>query len=155
MEQMIWEYIDGSCDEQTQKQVQQKLETDVQWQKIYSELLSLHKSIAADIEAEKPSMRFTKNVMEKIAAEAIITQSKSYFNPIIIRSVSFMLIASIFFLLAYAFSTANWNETTTIKYYNPPMLRAFIWINIVLGLVLIDRILNRNKKKLIKHLINK
>jgi len=151
-EQMIWEYIDGSCDEPTKVQVQQKLNTDVQWQNMYSELLSLHKSIRTDMEAEQPSLRFTKNVMEKTAAEAIVNQSKSYFNPTIIQSISFVLIASIIFLLAYAFSTANWNETTAMKYYNSSTLHAFLWINIVLGLVLIDRIFNRNKRGPIKHL---
>lgn len=151
-EQMIWEYIDGSCDDPTKEQVQQKLNTDVQWQNLYGELLLLHKSISADMEAELPSMRFTKNVMEKIATEAIVNQSKSYFNPIIIRSVSFVLIASIIFLLAYAFSTVNWNETTAMKYYNSSTLHAFLWVNIILGLVLIDRIVNHNKKRPIKHL---
>jgi len=151
-EQMIWEYIDGSCDEPTKVQVQQKLNTDVQWQNMYSELLSLHKSIRTDMEAEQPSLRFTKNVLEKIAAEAIVNQSKSYFNPIIIRSVSFILITSILFLLGYGISRTNWNETVDAKYYSGSTLHAFLWINIVLGLVLIDRILNRNKKRPIKHL---
>ena len=151
-EQMIWEYIDGSCDEPTKEQVQQKLNTDVQWRNLYDELLLLHKSISTDMEAEQPSLRFTKNVMGMIAADVIVRQSKNYFNPIIIQSISFVLIASIIFLLAYAFSTANWNETTAMKYYNSSTLHAFLWVNIILGLVLIDRIVNHNKKRPIKHL---
>lgn len=151
-EQMIWEYIDGSCNELIKEQVQQKLQTDVQWQNLYSELLALHKSIGTDIEIEEPSMRFTKNLMERLAADTIAKQSKSYFNPVVIRSISFVLITSIVFLLVYAFSAANWNKTTRLKYYNNSTLHAFLWINIILGLVLIDRIFNYNKKRTIKHL---
>jgi len=157
----LWEYIDGLGAADERLTIEKLLATDQQWKEKYHELLELHQLVHSS-GLEEPSMRFTKNVMEEIAKYQIAPATKAYINTKVIWGIGIFFIALIVGFLAYGFGQINWASQSDNKlpvdvskidfsrFFSNTYINVFMMINVVLGLMLLDRFLASKRKKLQK-----
>jgi len=158
IEARIWDYIDGISEQTESLIVQNLIVENTEWRSKYHELLEVHQMISAT-ELETPSMRFTKNVMDEIAKNHIAPATKNYINKNIIRSIAFFFMTLIGAFVIYGISQIDWTASSTgtdvidfsrvdySKVFNNTFVNIFMMLNVVLGLMLLDRYLNKNKKQ--------
>jgi hypothetical protein len=161
MEDRLWEYIDGLSSHEEKSAIEKLLETNRQWKEKYHELFELHQLVQSSA-LEEPSLRFTKNVMEEIAKYQIAPATKTYINNRIIWGIGAFLIVLVIGFLIYGFgqmdlattdSTLPSVDLTKIdysKFFSNTYVNVFMMINVVLGLVLLDRYLESKKKNIQK-----
>jgi hypothetical protein len=161
IESRLWEYIDGSGSEEEISTIERLLESNRQWKEKYHELLDLHQLVQSSA-LEEPSLRFTKNVMEEIAKYHIAPATKTYINKKIIWSIAAFFILLIVGFLIYGFGQIDWkaqsgtnlpidlNKVDYSKFFNNTYINIFMMINMVLGLMLLDRYLASKKKNIHK-----
>ncbi len=158
IEERLWSFIDGTASAEERTVIEGLLQKDAAWKAKYSELLELNKLLQAS-ELEAPSLRFTKNVMEEIAKLHIAPATKSYINKKIIMGLGIFFITMIVGFLVYGFGQVNWSsgESSNIaekignidysKFFNNTWVNAFMMVNVVLGLVLLDVYLSNKRKE--------
>lgn len=161
MEERLWNYIDGAGDAGERSAIEQLLESNVEWRSKYQELLDVHQLLNAT-ELDEPSMRFTRNVMEEIARLQIAPATKSYINKKIIYGIGAFFITMIVGFLVYGISQIDWsagsnsNQVIPIDFdkvnfsvfFNNTYVNMFMMLNVVLGLMFLDRYLANKKKKI-------
>jgi len=156
----LWEYIDGSGSVEEKSAIEKMIETNKQWKEKYRELLELHQLVQSST-LEEPSLRFTKNVMEEIAKYQIAPAAKTYINNKIIWGIGIFFITLFVGFLIYGFGQVDWSagdnnlpiDISKVNYgrfFNNTYVNVFMMINVVLGLMLLDRYLAARKKKLQK-----
>ena len=161
IEQQLWAYIDGISSREERTSVEQMLQSNLAWKNKYHELMEVHQLMNSS-ELELPSMRFTKNVMEEIAKLHIAPATKNYINKKIIWGIAGFFFTLIAVFLIYGFSQVEWTSGTDSKYsvdlsrlsqvdyskvFNNNFVNAFMMVNVLLGLVLLDRVLANKRKK--------
>ena len=160
MEEKIWGYIDGSSSKEEVAFVEQMIATDATWRAKYSELKEINQLLKADMELEQPSMRFTMNVMDQLQGLQPAPATKKYINKTIIHSIGLFFIVTIVGFLIYSFTLIDWSASTSSGegYQLPSMsfdyklllnstwLNVLFMLNVVMGLLYLDRYLRRNKK---------
>jgi hypothetical protein len=85
------------------------LQNNLEWKNKYHELMEIHQLMNA-AELEHPSMRFTKNVMEKIAQYHIAPATKNYINKKIIWGIAGFFFTLIAFFLFMDFHKLNGHQ---------------------------------------------
>jgi hypothetical protein len=161
-EARLWEYIDGGSEASEMLAIKKLIEENAVWREKYSELLAVHQMLRSS-ELEEPSMRFTKNIMEEISRLHIAPAAKTYINKKVIWGIGGAFIAMIVGFLIYAIAQINWSEGTSdtsmgfdltridySKMFNNNLMNAFMMVNIVLGLIFLDRYLANKRNKLIE-----
>ena len=158
MEQRLWSYIDGNSTVDQRSAIEKLLESNLEWKNKYLELLNVHQLLRST-ELEQPSMRFTKNVMEEIAKLHIAPATKNYINKKIIWGIAAFFITLIVGFLVYGFGQIDWSaqgstklpvdigQVDYSKVFNNNFVNGFMMINVLLGLVLLDRVLANKRKK--------
>ncbi|MBC6492150.1 anti-sigma factor family protein [Flavihumibacter stibioxidans] len=158
IEPRLWEYIDGLSTAEERRFIENLIATNAEWRSKYKELLQFNESLGQTIELEEPSMRFTRNVMEAIAAQHIAPAAKTYINKKIIFGIGGFMVSLILGMIIYALAQINWKSGTGSRggfdlskvdfsgLWNNNYLNAFMIINVVLGLMLLDRYLSFQKK---------
>ena len=158
IEERLWEFIDGHSSLEEKTVIERLLQTDVEWKAKYSELLEVNEMLQSS-ELEAPSMRFTKNVMEEIAKMHIAPATKSYINKRIIWGIGLFFMTMLVAILVYGFSQMDWStgESSAItdklskidytKFFNNTWVNAFMMINVLLGLVLLDNYFSNKRKQ--------
>jgi hypothetical protein len=163
MEAILWAYIDGLDEEKERAATKKLIEENVAWRARYQELLSLHQDINLS-ELEEPSMRFTRNVMEEIAKLQIAPATKSYINNKVIYGIGIFFLTLITGFLVYGIGQIDWSaagsSSSTLgidlgkvdysRMFNNNFVNIFMGLNIILGLMLLDRYLNNRKKHYMK-----
>lgn len=159
MEFRLWEYIDGISEEPSV--IEKLIAENAEWRNKYAELLEVHRMVLST-ELEEPSLRFTKNVMEEIARLQITPAAKKYINEKIIWGIAAFFITVIVSFLVYGLSqltltgggsSGQLNDLTSVDYsklFNNTFVNIFMMLNVVLGLMLLDRYLHMKRKKLIE-----
>jgi hypothetical protein len=159
MEERLWEFIDGNNSEEEKSVIEQLLETNQQWREKYHELLELN-NVMKTTSLDEPSMRFTKNVMEEIAKYHIAPATKTYINNKIVFGLGLFFITILVGFLIYGFGQIEWtsggdsslpfdiSKIDFSKFFNNTYMNVFMMVNVMLGLVLLDRYLASRKKKL-------
>ena len=161
MEAKLWEYIDGLSKEPSV--IEKLIAENQEWKTKYAELTALHRLVQG-IELEQPSMRFTKNVMEQIAQLQIAPATKKYINTKIIWGIAIFFIAVIIGFLIYGFAQIDWSaasdtknplgiDLTSVDYskmFDNTFVNLFMMLNVILGLLLLDRYLNLKRKKMME-----
>ena len=154
----LWAYIDGLSSVEERTAIKKLIETNVEWKNKYYELLEMDQLVRST-ELEQPSMRFTKNVMEEIAKLHIAPATKNYINKKIIWGIASFFITIIVGFLIYGFAQVDWNfqdnskpliDFSTIdmgRIFNNNFVNGFMMINVLLALVLLDRVLANKRKK--------
>ena len=160
IEDRLWDYIDGTCDDQEKSFIEQLLETNQEWKASYKELLNVHLLMQGSLELDEPSLRFRQNVMEEIAKYHIAPATKTYINKNIIRGIGAFFLVMITGFLIYGFMQVNWSESSQNslpfdlsklewnKVFNNTYTNVFMMINVVLGLMLLDMYLGKKKRQL-------
>ena len=160
-EQRLWDYIDGLSSPSEKSVIDELIEANGEWKAKYHELLEVHQLMQSS-ELEEPSMRFTKNVMERIAQVQVAPATRNYINRNVIRGIMaffFILIAGI---IVYLVGKTQWTGSASDTFLsshrlNPDKLNwartlgslpvnVFILVNVVLGLFLLDKYLQQKKK---------
>src|SRR5215213_5876555 len=108
MEERLWNYIDGASETEERSAIQKLLDSNVEWQSTYKELLEVHQLLHSS-ELEEPSMRFSRNVMEEIGRLQIAPATKNYINKKIIYGLGAFFIVMIAGFLVFGFSQINWS----------------------------------------------
>jgi len=161
IDQQLWAYIDGISSSEERTSIEKMLHSNLEWKNKYHELVEIHQLMNA-AELEQPSMRFTKNVMEKIAQYHIAPAAKNYINKKIIWGIASFFFTLIAIFLIYGFSQVEWTSATDSKYsidlsrlsqvdyskiFNNNFVNGFMMVNVLLGLMLLDRVLANKRKK--------
>ena len=161
IEQQLWAYIDGISSSEERTSIEKMLQSNLEWKNKYYELMDIHQ-LMNTAELEHPSMRFTKNVMEKIAQYHIAPATKNYINKKIIWGIAGFFFTLIAVFLIYGFSQVEWTSATDSKYsidlsrlsqvdyskiFNNNFVNGFMMVNVLLGLALLDRVLANKRKK--------
>jgi hypothetical protein len=159
MEERLWDYIDGLASAEEKSFIEQLIETNSEWKVKYAELLDTHQLMKHHLELDAPSMRFTQNVMEEIARLQISPATKNYINSKIIWGIGIFFITLLIGMIGYGLSQINWSsggdtnlpiDITKVnwdKMFNNTYTNAFIMINTVLGLMLLDMYLGKKKQE--------
>lgn len=166
IEQTLWEYIDGICDEPTQAHVAHLIASDAAWNEKYAELMAFNASLIHGLEQEEPSIRFTKNVMDIIGKASAVPPVRRYINPVIIRSIAAFLLISIVATTLFAFFSAGTGTAIPAKeiiipkapvhipdvanFINTNTITVLLCVNVVLGLLFLDTMLRRKAGQLHK-----
>ena len=157
MEERLWEYIDGLCNDAENAEINRLIHTDSQWKSKYAELLELQQMIHAS-ELQQPSMRFSQNVMEEISKLYIAPATKTYINKKVILGIGGFFITMIVGLLIYSFAQVNWSEGSDSAVVsdlgninwsglmNNSYMNIFMMVNTILALMLLDKYLGRKKE---------
>jgi len=160
IEMQLWCYIDGTLtDTANHQKIAYLIVHDDIWKQKYQELSALHISLSMHMDDDMPSMSFGRNVMEAIAQNEIAKPAGKYINLTIIRSIAAMFIVGLAVCLIYACAKANWtlpsNNSTgilsdpfknfSLKPYSSIVINIFIGINIILILLLGDKLLHKKR----------
>ena len=160
IELQIWEYIDGLCNSSDQERIATLIETETIWHQTYLELSAVHEGLFQNMELEQPPLRFTKNIMEAVAKTQIAPATKKYINLKLIKGIAAFFIVLLVSMHVYAFVTAKWTAGNAsfihnlgLEKINPGSLvtgnaiKLAITINVILGLVFLDKLRQKNKGK--------
>jgi hypothetical protein len=158
MEEQLWSYIDGFSSPEEKSAIEKLMQTNMEWKNKYHELLEAH-LLMKSAELEQPSMRFTKNVMEQIAKYHIAPATKSYINKKIVWGIGVFFLMLIVGFLVYGLGQINWaapgenklpvdfSKIDYSKIFKNNYVNVFMMVNVVIGLVLFDRILANKRKR--------
>ena len=159
MEERLWEYIDGFSDPDDLPVVKSLIEENQSWREKYNELVEVNQLLHAT-ELEEPSMRFTKNVMEEITRLHLASAASSYSNHRSIWGIGIFFIVLIVGFLVYGLGQIDWSASSdtsmlpvdikNLDYsalFNNTYINIFMMINVVLGLMLLDKVLTNKRKK--------
>ena len=161
IEVRLWEYIDGLSSNEEKTVIEKLVAENAEWKAKYHELLEVHQSLNL-VELEEPSLRFTKNVMEEIAKYQIAPATKTYINSKVIWGIGIFFLAMIVGFLVYGIGQIDWTtagdskstlgvDLSKIDYsqmFNSNLMNGVMMLNVVLGLVLLDRYLSNKNKRL-------
>jgi len=157
MEERLWDYIDGIASNEEISFIEQLIQNNSEWKAKYSELLETHQLMQNHLQLDEPSMRFTQNVMEEIARLQIAPATKNYINSKIIWGIGIFFLTLITGMIGFGLSQIDWssggdtnmpvdfNKLDWSKLLNNSYTNAFIMVNIVLGLMLLDMYLGKKK----------
>lgn len=109
-----------------------------------------YKDLMKSLEAEQPSMRFTKNVMDSIDGLEVAPVTKHYINPLVIKGIAAVLVLCMLISLYMVFTSGNTlpdygvnlNTTKLPEHFSSYILG----INIVLLLIFAERWFSSRKK---------
>lgn len=163
MEKRLWDFIDGSASPVEKNTIEELIRVNNEWKHKYSELLEVHQLLQSS-ELDQPSLRFTKNVMEEIALYKIAPATKTYINKKVIWGIGTFFILLIVGFLIYGFGQIDWSSGTDStqfidfskidlskvdfsKIFNNTYVNIFMMLNIVLGLMLLDRFLANKRRE--------
>jgi hypothetical protein len=156
IEEKLWNYIDGNCPPDEQKAIALLIQQDEVYRKKYNELLQLNSEFAA-MELDEPSMAFSYNVMETIRTEHAKQPLKAAVDKRIILGIASFFVLTLSVLVIYMFSSVNWSagggvqipEQLNIQvphvnnFFTGPVVKAFLFFDLVMGLFLLDHYLRR------------
>ena len=158
MEESLWNFIDGTISASEKIVVEKLLQTDADWEAKYGELLQVNELLQSS-ELEAPSLRFSKNVMEQISKLHIAPATKSYINKKVIWGIGLFFVTMIVGFLIYGigqidFSSGeevSWSKNISkidfSKIFSNTWVNAFMMINVILGLVLLDSYFTNKRKE--------
>jgi hypothetical protein len=166
IEQHIWDYIDGLCTPAEKEMVEKLLQTDPEWNHVYLELKDFNTLVAKTDLIDQPSMRFSKNVMEEVAKYQIAPPAQSYVNKKIIYGIAAFFVITILASILYGISLIDFSTNSSAgniklpevdyskyqvnwsQYLNSPVMYIFLFMDVIAGLLLLDRYLRRKNEKL-------
>lgn len=163
IEVKLWEYIDEMMDPEERSGIEKLIAENAEWRTRYHELLDLHQSINL-MELEEPSLRFTRNVMDEIARHHIAPATREYINKKIIWGIAAFFITVIVSFVIYGLAQVDWSagggdgtiggidlrQVDYSKMFSNTFVNIFMMLNIVLGLMLLDRYLADRRTKYLK-----
>ncbi|MDR0792785.1 MAG: hypothetical protein LBE82_05715 [Chitinophagaceae bacterium] len=159
-EMLLWNFIAGIATDEEQQQVEQLIHSNDLWKNEYEAFLQTHQMLMR-VEADQPSMRFTKNVMEQVAQYRIAPSIKTYVNKNIFRSIGGLFVFLILGCMALVLKNIDWSGVSSDINTAPPIKTEIVshiisgnvfaylllFLNVVLGFYLLDRYLVSKRKR--------
>jgi len=163
IETHLWDYIDGLSAAEERSVIEKLIRENKEWREKYHELMEVHQ-LMHSTDLDEPSMRFTKNVMEEISKYHIAPAAKTYIDKKVIWGIAIFFFTMIAAFLIYGFGQIDWASTSgngTIdkyvnenldkvdvsRFFNNTYMTVFMMINVILGLMLVDRYLANKRKQ--------
>lgn len=154
IKEQLWAYIDNACDEADALRIKELIDSDRQWQQAYNSLVQTEALIIPAVAPDQPSLRFSKNVMDAIAA-AIPAPARKYINSRVVKGIAafFLLTIAVSFMLVLLQINLSEEGGGLLKGKLPQVEGQMIWhtvkyalapATIILILILLDGI--RKKK---------
>ncbi|MEZ4772360.1 MAG: hypothetical protein R3D00_04190 [Bacteroidia bacterium] len=141
-EQMIWHYLDGNLDEESKQQLEKKIAEDAEVKVLFEKITSLDQLLRTQ-QIEQPSLRFSKNLMEKIGSmEKVTPDSVSLIPRFTSARVSLIVISlSIFSILISGIIPAVYYQTHLFpETFSNDTISIFFWAIVAFwGVILFDR----------------
>jgi hypothetical protein len=164
IEEKLWNYIDGTMEKTEVDFIEELLRSNQESKSKYAELMEVHQLMQDSIDLEHPSLRFTQNVMEEISKLYITPATRNYINKNVIWGIGIFFLTTIIGLLAYGIGQIDWSRPESenmsqfnldkvnwMQMFSGTYVNAFIMVNIVLGLMLLDMYLTRKKNERMQH----
>ncbi len=159
MEDRIWDYIDGLSSPEERAIMERLLQSDPAVKSRYDELLILQQQLKA-VELDEPSMGFRNRVMEQVLAGPHPVALKTRVDNRIIYIIAAFFVCTIGGMLAYTIYKMDWSGSASgfelprvalpvVNWSfleNPSFTLFFLSMNVVLGLLLIDKIVTARRK---------
>lgn len=151
IEEQIWDYIDGIGSVGYRLEIERKIASDEAYKALYQELLALNQQIG-EISLDEPSLSFSRNVMEMVKLEIAPVSMKTKVDTRIIYTISAFFIVAITAIFIYVLSQLHFTApkidvaVNLTSYLTPNLIRGFLFIDVVIGLLYLDRLL---RKKLV------
>lgn len=105
--ELIWKYLDGACSPEEEGEVERLLAEDAAFKEEWARSRKLHESLKHQ-PLEQPSMRFARNIMERLPALYRKINIRPLFTPMQWRVIYGLLGA---FLLGYSYLTFSFLES--------------------------------------------
>lgn len=152
---LIWEYIDGACDEKTRGYVADMIVRDTEWNETYNKLMSLNAAIVRNVPEDEPSMRFTKNITEALQNARIAKPARKYINISVIRLITAILLLPSIPVIGFIIlnlvntpakeSASSWAVATDLL-NNHKITTLAMWLCIPLLLLFFDLLLTNRRR---------
>lgn len=153
IEQRIWDYLDGTASPQERELTERLIQSDPVYKQLYEECSSFNQLVSA-IDLDEPSMGFSRNVLEKINLEPV--PLKSLIDKRIIFGITGFFLLTISALLGVLFYQIDWSQSSgfkmpeynmplfdAAKYLNSSFINIFFFVDIIIGLYLLDGFLRK------------
>ena len=147
IEQQLWDYIDGNLDATQTSAIEEKINSDAAIKFQYTELLNFNSALN-HLEIDEPSMSFTRRVMDNIVLERAPITLKTKVNTNIIYGIGGFFLCSLTGLFGYVLYHSNitlpefnFGKILVLRfdqYLTPTTLYAFLFADLVIGLVYLD-----------------
>ncbi|WP_158796307.1 hypothetical protein [Pedobacter sp. L105] len=152
IEEQIWDYIDGNQDAALRSETAVKIAEDEDYKSVYLELIAIHQQIG-EISLDEPSMGFNRKIMELVELEMAPVSLKTKVDHRIIYGIAAFFILVITAIMVGIISQINFTLPKTTfrvnvdmkQYFTPTLIRAFIFSDVILGLLYLDGLLRRKK----------
>lgn len=157
IEEQLWNYLDGTCTPQEREVIEHLIATEKEYQQKYEELKAFNLELE-QIELDAPPMAFTYNVMEAIRTEEASKPLKAAIDTRIIKVIAGFFIITLAAILGIAFISTDWSvgasgglsmpeiKVPDIKnYVSGPVLKGFLFFDVVFVLYLLDSYLRKRK----------
>ncbi|MEO5673095.1 MAG: hypothetical protein ABIQ74_00475 [Chitinophagales bacterium] len=109
IEERLWDFIDGTCTTDEKYAIERSLQSDPTIKALYAEFIYINQNLKV-AEPDEPSMRFTQNVMDKIALEPATKALQTQIDKRIINGIAALLLAPLSVLLIFMFTQLQWSE---------------------------------------------
>ena len=142
-EEHIWEILDGEASSEMLVQHEAQLLTDETYRTAFVQCAQLHRQLL-NLPLESPSMRFTENLMERLAPEKRTAPKKDRL-PMIFMTIFSVLSGLLAIVLVYtgsmpsATGTGLATEGVIKSLSNPLFIQGFMILNIVLVFAVLDK----------------
>ncbi|WP_199117931.1 anti-sigma factor [Pedobacter sp. ASV28] len=153
-EEQLWNYIDGFCTDAEKVEVEDALNNDKELLKHYEQLLAISKQLG-QLEAEEPSMSFTRNVMELVGQEMAPISLKTKVDRRIVYGIAAFFVLCLLVILCYALYTARPGFSFGMPkvhlalnlegWFSRTALYAFLFVDLVLLLIYFDAYLRKGR----------
>ncbi len=106
--ELLWKYIEGQCSPEEQQEVERLLAEDAAFKLEWAQAHQLHHALQQQA-AEQPSMRFAKNIMERLPALYRKLSIQPLLSPRAKRAFAGLLglFLAAYFYFAYQYLQAN------------------------------------------------
>lgn len=158
IEDRLWDYVDGFCSDEERSTIEKLLQSDPAVKIKYEEMLLLQQQLKS-VELDEPSMGFKNRVMEQVLAGPHPVALKTRVDNRIIYLIAAFFVFTIGGMLAYTIYNMGWSNAKNFELpkmelpvvnwsllENPAFTLFFLSINVVLGLLLIDKIVTARRR---------
>lgn len=157
IEEQLWKFIDGTCSAGEKIAIEKLLQSDPAVRALHQEFLSISKSLKS-MELDEPSLRFTQNVMDRIALEPAPKALKTKVDKRIINGIGGFFIITLISLIAIMFSQLSRNSVSEFSfkipsidlsgYFGSAFVQGVMIAVVILALATFDRLLHYRKRML-------
>lgn len=158
IEVRLWDYVDGFCSDEERSTIEKLLQSDPAVKIKYEELLLLQQQLKS-VELDEPSMGFKNRVMEQVLAGPHPVALKTRVDNRIIYLIAAFFVFTIGGMLAYTIYNMDWSNAQNFELpkmelpvvnwsflENPAFTLFFLSMNVVLGLLLIDKMVTARRR---------